>query len=684
EITLTAPFCLTYALRSEEPLSLNVAMLSLPLPLAVNKMQMQADASLPSWDMNAHVIANTWDNIELSVKGKNFTTDISAKIDHEIFTIKKPFTIRAFLTNELIQTYFKDVALVQPEEIKIDLQPLSISFKSFDINQLRGQGRAYTSQLLLTSKFGSKQFSLKNPEMLFSLNGNQQTANFSLASTVEDGALTLDLNFSQFSLTNTHAATVIANCKIQNLPSSFIDTLTSGNLSSQTLLGNTLDLTFNLNSTQKKQTFLISAKSPNLYFSGNFLLQDDLLQLQAPGMEFNFVVTEKSYFLIDNGPLKLKQPAVCSLQIEEMHWPVLTVKKTGSLLERIPVSAFNWNLMRFKGELLLKELEYQQFSLSNTKLNFEKRENISFDLNSNLSPQGQINVTGEMTGAHTSQIKVHAFIKDFPTIILDLFSRLLGQSDISFLPVFGKTLNVQVGLDLNDFNGPVTLNLTSDNTRVSCAGNVDHGYLTLSESLYAQVLMTPELSALILKRLNLLSIKEITSKSPITLEISSSGFLLPIQPFNPSKLFIKKAKLELGKISCRNEGNINTTLSLLKWTKTGKGDTLKLWFAPCDFSIKQGIVTLERTEILLADSLDIAMWGNIDLPGRYVNATLGLTASALSAAFGLKKLPKDYVLRVPMKGPMDNVTIDTNSATTKIALLLAWQQKDLATSLGGG
>ena len=61
---------------------------------------------------------------------------------------------------------------------------------------------------------------------------------------------------------------------------------------------------------------------------------------------------------------------------------------------------------------------------------------------------------------------------------------------------------------------------------------------------------------------------------------------------------------------------------------------------------------------------------------------LGLTASALSRAFGIKNLPGDYVLTIPIKGKSDNVKINSKSATAKIALLLAAQQKSVTDSLG--
>jgi hypothetical protein len=145
---------------------------------------------------------------------------------------------------------------------------------------------------------------------------------------------------------------------------------------------------------------------------------------------------------------------------------------------------------------------------------------------------------------------------------------------------------------------------------------------------------------------------------------------------------VPDATIELGKIICRNEGNINVALSLLKTKQFDKSGELSLWFAPIDLKIKKGMVAIERTEILLADTFDICVWGTYDLVQDYVDMLLGLTAQTLSRAFGVKNLPENYVLTIPMKGPAQNVQLNSSKATTKITLLLAWQNKVISGALG--
>ncbi|MBI2812534.1 MAG: hypothetical protein HYX67_17150, partial [Candidatus Melainabacteria bacterium] len=273
--------------------------------------------------------------------------------------------------------------------------------------------------------------------------------------------------------------------------------------------------------------------------------------------------------------------------------------------------------------------------------------------------------------------------QQFPSRALDIIARTQGRTDLPFTSLFGDQVNATVSLDLKEFNGPVSFNLNSPLTRADIKGKLAGGALTLNESVHAQVKITPEMSRLVLKEVNPLNISYLYSKDPVTLEIPAKGFYLPIYPTNAAKTTIPSARVELGKITCKNEGNVNIALGLLKTKQFDKSGDLTLWFAPLDLHVKNGVADVERTEILLADTFDICIWGNYDMVKDYVDMLLGLTAQTLSKAFGIQKLPENYVLTIPMRGPADNVQINTGKATAKVALLLAWQQKNAIGGFGG-
>lgn len=51
------------------------------------------------------------------------------------------------------------------------------------------------------------------------------------------------------------------------------------------------------------------------------------------------------------------------------------------------------------------------------------------------------------------------------------------------------------------------------------------------------------------------------------------------------------------------------------------------------------------------------MWGQIDLDNNMLDMTLGIPAEALAAA-GVRELPADYVLPVPVKGTTQAPTVN--------------------------
>jgi hypothetical protein len=194
--------------------------------------------------------------------------------------------------------------------------------------------------------------------------------------------------------------------------------------------------------------------------------------------------------------------------------------------------------------------------------------------------------------------------------------------------------------------------------------------------------MTEDFSRRLLEQTNPLSVDIVTSEGPMTLTVDKEGFAFPLFPYNLTAAVVSHARIDLGKITCHNKGNLTDMLTLLKQGQFSREKDLKLWFAPLDISMKGGIIECERTEILVANRFDIATWGKVDLNKNRVKAVLGLTAQTLESAYGLKDLPPDYILQLPMKGTIGDVKIDTKKATAKIALLLAWQ-KSTSPSSGG-
>jgi hypothetical protein len=311
-------------------------------------------------------------------------------------------------------------------------------------------------------------------------------------------------------------------------------------------------------------------------------------------------------------------------------------------------------------------LEHFKFAANRTS----QKGPVQVELQASMNKQGKVLLKGELKDPFTG--KIAGQIEKLPTILLDVGARFFKRVDFPFSTFFGETLNAQISTDLKNFTGPIFLNVHSPNVRTSLTGNFDNRVLSLKEPLHAQMLMTHKISSLFLKEVNPLSITSIESIHPVTLQIDHVGFSLPFSA-DWSKLQVPSAHIELGEIFCKNEGNIHLALSLLKQNQDPMPD-LKLWFTPIDLHIENQVCKVERTEILINNSLEICTFGEINLGKEDVNMILGLPCQCLHKAFGIENLPPDYVLHIPLKGTLDNVKLDSKKATAKLTTLLLWQK----------
>lgn len=429
------------------------------------------------------------------------------------------------------------------------------------------------------------------------------------------------------------------------------------------LFGSSLQCKFKLD---PSQSIYLDLRSPSLSFNTVCFLKDQILTSRKADGEWT--LTESSYPVLDQiltgkaSPFQLKQPATFRFHVTDACIPLNTPK--------------DWRLNIAAQVPLLEMLDtttQETLSLSQSTVSFSPQEwNLSSTLQMGAS-SGSIYCTGHLNSPPNtplSDLEGRFQIKatQFPTRFLDILARIQGNTQSPFSTLFGKTLDTICSIDLNHLTGPVTLSIQSAHTQLSLDGKCESGSLLLHKPFTLKTKITPEISCLLVN-------KSLQSQDPVLLEISPTGSSIPFYPFDAKNFTIPHAKLLLGKINCRNEGNVSTTLKLLKADNNSKD--LMLWFAPIDCSIKSGLIDFERTEILINQAWEIALWGKTNLVKDKVDMVLGLPAATLSRAFGIDKLPADYVLTIPIRGSIQNVEIDSGKASAKIAMLLAWQHKDL-------
>ena len=111
-----------------------------------------------------------------------------------------------------------------------------------------------------------------------------------------------------------------------------------------------------------------------------------------------------------------------------------------------------------------------------------------------------------------------------------------------------------------------------------------NGLLHLNDAFRMQITLTPDLSRALLNTVNPLSLSAISAQAPITLEIPAQGFSYPIHPSNVSQINIPSGRLDLGKLYCHNEGNVNIALGLLKLKQFSQNQDLELLVCSFRFS----------------------------------------------------------------------------------------------------
>lgn len=552
-----------------------------------------------------------------------------------------------------IETLAKIAAHVQGPQIQGDIEG-SYNLKSgqavgkFSMDPFRFQGIPFSSNL------GS-----------FTADLIRQKGNFQISSQIDQGSLQASGSFSSFQNATAHLVlsqipVTLAHLFLQNPPPL------------EALIGPTVEAVLDLTYEPQKQNFSCTLSSQNLKLTSALVYADSTLSSFEP-TQLALKVSPEGYAAFD----KWLNQTETTLQLTE---PAIINATFATLM--VPLNNLSHAL--YQANATIDRLAFAQGRLSQIAAKFSHASltaPITFQLKATPS-QGSANISGSfdfLTGCTELQTQ----IDQFPTEALDLMARSLGQTNLSFAALLGPKLNLTSSAALTSWSGPVNLELNTAQVRASLKGRVMEGILTLSEPLHLQMSLSRESSQALLKSLNPLSISSFSSEGPITLVIPKEGFSCPLHPFNDAKIEIPAGRLELGKMVCHNEGNLNATLGLLKLSQYSNNQDLQLWFAPLDFGMKQGLLKCERTEILIANNYQVCTWGDVDFTSHYVDMTLGVTASCLKKAFGLEGLPSSYVLQIPMQGPFNDVKIDTSAATGKITAIMLWQQRSNLGNIGG-
>ncbi|MCX6991013.1 MAG: hypothetical protein NTX49_08140 [Chlamydiae bacterium] len=730
------------AAAPSEPIQIKIASMSLPSLDKIDQVKISASIQSPLLNftkmfsftpyvvknLSSEITVSTFDNIAVEVKSDRFSVSAAGAYKEKLalFQMSQPLKASYLVDDSLVESLMplgERPRLAKPAFVHVEIQPGAFPLSGNILSTLNVKGAISADELLIENKVGLPQGTLQQTELVFDYEGKTSFCNIELSSKLSKEGDSLSMINGSFKASsflvdgaiNTDKLALAGDLTLENVPTSLMEILIAPEAPLTTLVGPNFSVKAHVETGPDLKEMSFSANSAYVAASADLSLKNGAISLKTAPGKLSITLTPQSYLTLDNfltktnspAPFTLGQNSTFAFEIASFFVPYgigPCIQDPNETCVKIGIKE-----AKIMGKLSNPALSFtdstkQAVLVKNMQVAFQKMPgdtpillNMSADASSTstklLSQSGSVAINAEISRIYTPEgnldfshisSKLDVNIQKLPSSVMDLFAHGLGDTSSTFSSVFGSSITAQMSLALEESTGPLKLNINSPSTRASLAGKITRGTLTLSEPIYAQVTMTSELSSFLLKGVNPLSITEIKSKNPITIEVPPTGVSIPLTGFSMQKVMIPTARIELGQISCKNEGNLNIALGLLKSVQLSQNNTLNLWFTPIDLHINQGVVDIERTDILLAETFDIALWGTINPVKNNVDMVLGLTADCLSKAFAITNIPPDYVLQIPMTGTLSDVKINTGKATAKVAALLAWQQAENAGGLAGG
>ncbi len=670
--------------------------------------------------VSSKLIVDSIDAVHFDLQSADFNAKIYGKlVNNQVwrFNLTKPLSLSYQLTQAELSRFLPSnlqmLQLTQPTPITLKVESISIPFSNNLLPYLEASVSAESSKISMISLDNGASIDLENLKASTQFSGKKGRLEASLSSNAQSfqhsGNLAIDVI-----VTNCFSPTrdILIDSKFNELPTELFQSFLGGKYSLADLIGNQLSGKIELVTNSHDHELLLDLNSDHLRCDLDLQLNDQLIKLKKGKKGYlQLQITQDSRLLLremiknrrDIPRFELDKPSIFSFSINELTFPLADPASA-----HYPWKPRNWEqlALNFSGKinnLTFNDRFSKQVSfLDHGSLIGEKKQG---DNPLDLSIKGAIGANySEKKGSKTGSIRADMTIDNplgdtslinydnlayhltieanqLPSLMLDALIGTIGEVQLPFSALFGSEINCELKSDMKQSNGTITADLFSTNSRASLNGWIDHGTLRLLDPLHMQLKMTEELSSFFFKESDNPNTL-ISSKNPIVLNVDSQGFYIPILPYNPQGIGISHGRLELGQIICRNAPTLELFLNLLKIHNV-KGNT-PIWFSPLDFNVQKGYLNCERTEILVANSLQIATWGGVDLPTESVRMVLGLTAQSLNEAFSILNVPPKYVLQIPMEGKIGDVRINTGVAAAKIGQLLLWQNRALTESLREG
>lgn len=661
--------------------------------------------------------------LELMAKAPNLNANFVGEVALDKIFTTKPSTLMFALNQELLEYFYPEESgftLENPANVLVAIEefdlPLNLKDQECDLLNLMFKGRIDLAEAKLTSKTSLPDIILQK----FSAHVRADKNSDDLILKIEGDALQHDQPIKIALETVLHKSLNFRKHKLpplmidlKHIPVAMIDHFFGMDKSLSNTIGTHADLKIEALVCKEHLDLILKFDSEKLSIpSFKMKINDDLSMIEAPVLNYTLdettakqLIPENSFFSIDTAeplsisfhvdPIKniyeiidpLNEKFSGTLTITQVLLNVKQAKHSLSFQEIIipwEIDAETKELkVSFEGKtkyshetlkgsfsglaLFQKEQMSHLFDVTMKQKNssgHESKLDFKGNIENLLTEEGALNING-------MGLTLDATVADLPTPLFCKVACLDKSLHQKIEVLFGDFLSASVGVRLKSLNGVVQANVNGQEGSFTLDSKIHEGFLFLNQPFQAKFTVTSRLGESILQDVFPILSGVVSSDQPILIAIASEGFVFPLKKLDVAQIEIPQAILSLGHVKFDKSGELATVLSLLTPPDT---DLISVWFTPLYFNMHEGVLKLERVDLLISNLFPVASWGKIDLIQDKVKMTIGMSGYALTHAFKIKGLDNEYMIQIPYTGTTTSAKIDKVNATTKIGALIAQGQ----------
>lgn len=352
------------------------------------------------------------------------------------------------------------------------------------------------------------------------------------------------------------------------------------------------------------------------------------------------------------------------------------------------------SILQFSGKVLINngQIHIQSPSKSfydingiNLALSFLKNNLITFSLTAATASNedNDIAIKGTLDlNSPTMKTEASVHIQDVAILSLIEALNLQKEKKEQAQALIGEKVSIDATCTFENLEqGSVHISYQGTNSTFALEGSIENATLYLDKPATLFVTVNPNLSRLILGKINPLLISTVSSDRKLSLQINPEGFAVPLFPFSLETIQIPNAAIVIGVVSVSDQGLLSSIFNQLQPKEQSKH--LSIWFTPQYFSVMNGFIQIMRTDFLIANTFPLAFWGSIDMMNQTIDSEIGISRFALQHSLQIPSGNPQDLVTLALYGNLNDPEIDTTTFGTKIAALLAEKNTgDIGTVIG--